>query len=138
MRGGDSGTNSVSGAWRELSSSRAWGQAPEEGVLPGWLAGSLQAGWGWGPMQGEAGRVWFGAPVGAPWLWPSYRAIGSQEGSRLSDGENVLGLFWATGPQESTKPGVSVEPSYSLGAPACSCPCAPAQAGQGLTAAKLA
>lgn len=63
---GGLGHNSVSGAWRELSSSRAWGQAPEEGVLPGWLAGSLQPGWGWGRMQGEAGRVWFGAPVGAP------------------------------------------------------------------------
>lgn len=46
MQGGDSGTNSVSGAWKELSSSQAWGQAPEEGVLPGWLAGSLQPGWG--------------------------------------------------------------------------------------------
>lgn len=88
-------------------------------------------------MQGEAGRVWFGAPVGAPWLWPSYRAIGSQEGSRLSDRENVLGLFWVTGPQESTKPRVSVKPSYSLRVPVCSRPCAPAQAGQGLTTAKL-
>ena len=50
----------------------------------------------------------------------------------------MLGLFWVTGPQESTKPGVSVKSSYSLGAPVCSRPCAPTQAGQGLTAAKLA
>lgn len=50
----------------------------------------------------------------------------------------MLGLFWATGPQGSTKPGVPVKPSYSLGAPGCSRPRAPAQAGQGLTAARLA
>ena len=38
----------------KLSSSRAWGQAPEEGVLPGWLPAP---GWEWECLQEQARRV---------------------------------------------------------------------------------
>lgn len=44
-------------------------------------------------------------PVGSPWLWPSYWAIGSQKGSRLSDGENVLGSSGRLAPKEARGPG---------------------------------